>query len=161
MSISHRPDPEDKIFSRRAEKDVYKIKAVSREYQVPLLAGYSRDRKTLYIDCDSASGFFCKLLGEHVETDKYWCIHEYVEDSCENNGADYLLAHSLATLAELKAVEDDGVDEKEYNRFCDEQVKKAGGRPKYDNLPPDLDTKPYYQDHESVGLLKRMGYIHG
>ncbi|MGH7744018.1 MAG: hypothetical protein ACREQ5_04260 [Candidatus Dormibacteria bacterium] len=160
MSVSDRISSSDKIFALRAEREIYKIKKVSRQYEVPFVAGYSRDRKTIYIDSKMPTGFKCKN-GEFYETDKYLCIHEFVEDSCENNGASYLLAHSLATLAEERAVEDDGVDLEEYNDFMAKEVDKIGSRKHYTNLPPDLDTQPYYQDGESKRILKAMGYING
>ena len=158
MSISHRPIPDEKMFSREAERHIYQIKKVSRDYEVPYLAGYSRDGSTLYIDKYSARGFITSN-GVKVDTDKYLCIHEYVEDSCLRNGATYTLGHAIASLAEAKAVEEDNVPLMEYNRFMDGEVRKAGSRKSYEDLPPDLDTRPYFQDHKSNDLLMRMGYL--
>ena len=146
-----------KVFAKRAETEIYKLKKVSREFQVPYLAGYSKDRRTLYIDCDSLQGF--KDKGTFVDTDKYLCIHEYVEDSCEDNGASYNLGHACATLAELGAVADDGVDVDAYNYFMDQEVRKAGARKSYTNLPKNLDLLPYISAPENRSLLKRMGLV--
>lgn len=156
MSVAHRDN--DEILTSKAEKALYKIKKVSREFQVPYLAGYSKDRETLYIDCDSARGY--ESDGRFVETDPFLCVHEFVEDSCMNNGASYPLGHSMATAAERGCVEDAGLRWDEYCHFMDLEVKNAEGRKEFDNLPPDLDLAPYTQaqDKTDLKLLKRMGY---
>lgn len=151
MSVSDREEKSEDIFAKRVEKRLFQLKKISRAYDIPYLAGYSKDRKTLYIDKDSAKGF------DGIDTDRYLAIHEYVEDSCEENGADYVLGHALATLAELGAVAADGVDVDAYNAFMAKEVKKAESKKKFD-LPSDLDMQPYITDDPSKALLKKMGY---
>ena len=52
-------------------------KTLDRKHDVPYLAGYSTDGKTIYIDRHMPSSFRCD--GRDINTDRYLILHEEVE----------------------------------------------------------------------------------
>jgi hypothetical protein len=143
----------------RAVASVEAAKKINRKYDVPDLAGYSRDGKTLYIDKDCPEEI--EYAGREIEVDKYLLLHELIEDALiRANGSDYLDSHQIACLGEKEAVETaEGMGAWEvYAKFMQEQINKAWNKKGKLNTPPDLDPKPYIQQKEQA-KLKQMGYL--
>ena len=125
-----------------------------RTYDVPYLAGYSVDGKTIYIDKDLPTGFV-ESGGERVPTDRYLILHEAVEKSILLHfGMKYQHAHQIALRAEQAAVRADGVSWSEYDAFMQECIKEAA-EDRSMILPPDLDLTPYVDEHDDE-VLARM-----
>ena len=126
---------------------------LDRRHDVPYLAGYSRDGRTIYIDKDLPKGFTTRA-GRRVSVDRFLILHEAVEKSLlDDLGLVYQHAHQIALRAEQAAVKAAGVPWGEYDRFMAKYIKEADDV--IDRLPPDLDIKPYRDEHD-VQLLKRM-----
>jgi hypothetical protein len=69
-------------------------------------------------------------------------------------GLHCLHAHQIATRAEEAAVRAAGLEWRYYDRFMQKLVKRIGDE-RLSNVPRDLDTKPYRDEHDD-DLLRRM-----
>jgi hypothetical protein len=126
--------------------------ALVRRYDVPYLAGYSVDGRTIYIDKDLPTGFHSR--GERVLTDRYLILHEAVEKSILLHfGMRYQHAHQIALRAEQAAVRADGVSWAEYDAFMQECIKEAAEDHSM-LLPHDLDLTPYVDEHDDEILVR-------
>jgi len=126
---------------------------LDRKHDVPYLAGYSRDGRTIYIDKDLPKSFTTRT-GRRVAVDRYLILHEAVEKSLlDDLGLIYQHAHQIALRAEQAAVKAAGVPWREYDRFMARYIKEADDV--IERLPPDLDIKPYRDEHDEA-LLRRM-----
>jgi hypothetical protein len=124
--------------------------AVSFDYDVPYLGGYSADGATIYIDKDTPEqAKRGKRLYQLRPQGLVSCIlvHEHWEKTAMLAwGWAYPEAHELATHAEHVCVRDAlGLDPAEYEdvwapiiRFAESKLHKPGIA-----LPPDLDRTPY------------------
>ncbi len=126
---------------------------LDRAWDIPYLAGYSRDFKTIYIDRHLPKTL--ETGGKRYSVDPFLILHESVEKSLiDEIHLVYQHAHQIALRAEEAAVRASGISWKEYDRFMQKHIKSAG----HENLkriPPDLDIKPYH-DEEDTALLKKM-----
>ena len=96
-----------------------------------------------------------KFRGRSIETDRFLVLHEEVEKTLiDRLGLHYLHAHQIATRAEQAAVRAAGISWRAYDRFMQKYVKHAGDE-RLSQVPADLDTKPYRDEHD-VDLLRRM-----
>jgi hypothetical protein len=133
---------------------IYRRLPVNRKYHVPYLAGYSTDCSQIYIDKDLPPSFV-NSDGETVEIDRYLLLHEAVEKSLiDTLGLRYQHAHQVALRAEQAAVRADGVSWHEYDGFMMKFVKEMGDE-KVSHIPPDLDLKPYIDEHDTE-ILEQM-----
>lgn len=135
----------------------------SRHWDIPYLAGYSKDGATIYIDRDLGLWTY---LTKQITTNRFLILHEHVEkaliDAIENSaGAElerllvalnmkhaqdeiYFHCHGVATAAEEYAVKlaygDQGL--RSYNKFMKTQVKRAEDE-RIRRVPGNLDLTPY------------------
>jgi len=141
------------MMDRALDAVVRRVKKFDRKHDIPYLAGYSEDGKTIYIDRHMPKSF--KLRGRTVETDRFLILHEEVEKTLiDQLGLHYLHAHQIATRAEEAAVRAAGVTWRDYDRFMQKYVKRVGDE-RLTKVPADLDTKPYRDEHDD-DLLRRM-----
>jgi hypothetical protein len=130
-----------------------RVKKLDRAHDIPYLAGYSRDGKTIYIDRHMPRAM--KYRGREIDTDRFLILHEEVEKTLiDQLNLHYLHAHQIATRAEEAAVRAAGVLWRDYDRFMQKHVKTIGDE-RLTKVPPDLDLKPYRDEHD-FDLLKRM-----
>jgi hypothetical protein len=54
-----------------------RVKNLDRDHDIPYLAGYSRDGKTIYIDRPMPPSF--RYRGRDIDTDRFLILHEEVE----------------------------------------------------------------------------------
>ena len=132
------------------------LKKVNRKYEIPYLAGYSEDGKTIYIDKDMPEKFESK--GKTFYTDQYLVLHEVVEKSLiDSYGLDYFTAHQIAYRAEMAAVEVDKINWKDYDDFMKKWVKKIDHfdrNSKENSFPYDLDLTPYVDEKDKQLITK-------
>lgn len=141
------------LMMDRALDAVVRRAKLDRKHDIPYLAGYSLDGKTIYIDRHMPRSF--KLRGREIATDRFLILHEEVEKTLMDQlGLHYLHAHQIATRAEEAAVEAAGVDWNAYDRFMQKFVKRIGDE-RLTKVPIDLDLKPYRDEHDT-DLLRRM-----
>jgi hypothetical protein len=141
------------MLDRALDAIVRRVKKFDRKHDIPYLAGYSEDGKTIYIDRHMPKSF--KYRGRVIETDRFLILHEEVEKTLiDQLGLHYLHAHQIATRAEQAAVRACGVDWRDYDHFMQKYVKRIGDE-RLTKVPDDLDTKPYRDEHDD-DLLRRM-----
>jgi hypothetical protein len=141
------------MLDRALDAIVRRVKKFDRDHDIPYLAGYSRDGKTIYIDRHMPKSF--KANGREVDCDRYLILHEEVEKTLiDQLGLHYLHAHQIATRAEQAAVRAAGIKWRDYDAFMQKYVKKIGDE-RLTRVPADLDTKPYRDEHD-MELLRRM-----
>src|SRR6516164_2509876 len=76
---------------------------MDRGHDIPYLAGYSINGKTIYIDRHMPKTM--KYAGREIDTDRYLILHEEVEKTLiDQLGLHYLHAHQIASRAEQAAV---------------------------------------------------------
>jgi hypothetical protein len=141
------------MLDRALDAIVRRVKKLDRRHDIPYLAGYSEDGRTIYIDRHMPRSF--KFRGRTVDTDRFLILHEEVEKTLiDQIGLHYLHAHQIATRAEQAAVRAAGIRWHDYDRFMQKYVKRIGDE-RLTNVPDDLDTKPYRDEHDD-DLLRRM-----
>ena len=87
-----------------------------RDHDIPYLAGYSWDGKTVYIDRHMPPSF--RYRGRDIDTDRFLILHEEVEKTLiDQLSLHYLHAHQIATRAEQAAVRAAGIEWRAYDRF--------------------------------------------
>src|SRR5437868_1377077 len=97
------------------ERRIYLV----RDFDIPYLAGYSMDGRTVFIDRHMPKSFVYQ--GKRVKTDRFLIVHESVEKSLiQLLGMHYLTAHQIALHAEQAAVRSEGVEWKAYDDFMQE-----------------------------------------
>ena len=134
-----------------------RVKNFDRKHDIPYLAGYSEDGKTIYIDRHMPRSF--KFRGRTIDTDRFLILHEEVEKTLiDQLGLHYLHAHQIATRAEQAAVRAVGVTWRDYDRFMQKYVKRIGDGC-LTKVPDDLDTKPYRDEHDDDLLRRMLGSI--
>ena len=141
------------MMDRALDAICRRVKKFDRKHDIPYLAGYSLDGKTIYIDRHMPESF--KYRGRVVDTDRFLILHEEVEKTLiDQLGLHYLHAHQIATRAEEAAVRAAGVEWHAYDRFMQKYVKRIGDE-RLKKVPKDLDLKPYRDEHDA-DLLQRM-----
>src|SRR5690242_18403741 len=130
-----------------------RVKKLDRAHDIPYLAGYSNDGKTIYIDRHMPRSM--KYKGREIDTDRFLILHEEVEKTLiDQLNLHYLHAHQIASRAEEAAVRAAGVGWREYDRLMQKYGKRIGDE-RLKKVPADLDLKPYRDEHD-LDLLKRM-----
>jgi hypothetical protein len=141
------------MMDRALDAICRRVKKFDRKHDIPYLAGYSIDGKTIYIDRHMPETF--KFKGRAINTDRFLILHEEVEKTLiDQLGLRYLHAHQIATRAEQAAVRAAGVTWRDYDGFMQKYVKRIGDE-RLSKVPRDLDTKPYRDEHDD-DLLRRM-----
>jgi hypothetical protein len=141
------------MMDRALDAIVRRVKKFDRQHDIPYLAGYSQDGKTIYIDRHMPKSF--KFRGRVIDTDRYLMLHEEVEKTLiDQLGLHYVHAHQIATRAEQAAVRAARVSWRAYDRFMQKYVKRVGDE-RLTKVPRDLDYKPYRDEHD-VDLIERM-----
>jgi len=141
------------MMDRALDAIMRRVKKFDRKHDIPYLAGYSLDGKTIYIDRHMPRSF--KFRGRAVDTDRFLILHEEVEKTLiDRLGLHYLHAHQIATRAEEAAVRAAGLKWRDYDAFMQKYVKRIGDE-RLTKVPKDLDLKPYRDEHDD-DLLRRM-----
>jgi len=141
------------MLDRALDAIVRRVKKLDRDHDIPYLAGYSVDGKTIYIDRHMPK--FFTFRGRRIETDRFLILHEEVEKTLiDQLGLHYLHAHQIATRAEQAAVRAERIEWRAYDGFMQRNVKKIGDE-RLTKVPADLDFKPYRDEHDT-DLVQRM-----
>jgi hypothetical protein len=124
---------------------------LDRSYDIPYLAGYSRSGKIIYIDRHLPKSFV--MRGRRVFVDQYLILHETVEKALlDELGLHYQHAHQIALRAEEAGVRAAKISWREYDRFMQKYIKVVGDE-KLQRIPPELDIKPYHDEHDTKILI--------
>lgn len=141
------------MLDRALDAILRRVKKLDRSHDIPYLAGYSMDGKTIYIDRHLPFSF--KYRGRTIDVDRFLIMHEEVEKTLiDQLGLHYLHAHQIATRAEEAAVRAERIPWHAYDRFMQKYVKTVGDE-RLKKIPKDLDLKPY-RDYHDWDLMQRM-----
>lgn len=141
------------MLDRALDAILRRVKNLDREHDIPYLAGYSQDGKTIYIDRHLPRSF--TFRGRTIEVDRFLILHEEVEKTLiDQLGLHYMHAHQIATRAEEAAVHAQKITWQAYDRFMQKYVKAIGDE-RLSKVPVDLDLKPY-RDYHDYDLLRQM-----
>jgi hypothetical protein len=131
------------------KKVVDKPHKISRDFDIPYVAGYSKDGTTIYIDRDLPD-----TLPNGRPVIPHIIVHEKTEKTVEDIfKVKYQEAHRVAIAAEHKSVESAGISWSEYSRFIDKYVKLDKDK-KLVKVPHDLDLKPYVDERDNRLLFR-------
>jgi hypothetical protein len=126
---------------------------IDRSYDIPYIAGYSVDGRTVFIDRHLPRTF--RWLMKTVRVEPFLLTHEIVEKSLlDELRLHYLHAHQIAVRAERDAVKAAGISWWAYQRFM-KQHERAIEEELLVKVPSSLDLTPY-RDQKDFGLLKRI-----
>ncbi len=126
---------------------------LDRDHDIPYVAGYSVDGRTIFIDRHMPRSFVFR--SRRILTDRFLIMHEAVEKALmQMLGMHYLHAHQIALRAEQAAVRAEGVDWHAYDDFMQEYIKEIGHE-KLEKVPNTLDLTPY-QDFHDDELVQQM-----
>ena len=121
---------------------------INKKYDIPYLAGYSKDGKTVYIDRH------LKTTMNGVDLIPFLRIHEIAEKTLlDLDHLTYQEAHHVATHLERIAVEKAGLNWDRYTKYLEPYIKRVY----YEDLklvPKDLDLQPYANEHDLI--LKKL-----
>jgi len=141
------------MLDRALDAILRRVKNLDRDHDIPYLAGYSKDGKTIYIDRHLPESFIFR--GRTIGVDRFLILHEEVEKTLiDQLGLHYLHAHQIATRAEEAAVNAERITWAAYDRFMQKYVKSIGDE-RLTKVPADLDLKPY-RDYHDYDLMQRM-----
>ncbi|HEU0277880.1 MAG TPA: hypothetical protein VFQ95_08675 [Rhodanobacteraceae bacterium] len=141
------------MLDRALDAILRRVKKLDRSHDIPYLAGYSMDGKTIYIDRHLPTSFTWR--GHTIEVDRFLIMHEEVEKTLiDQLDLHYLHAHQIATRAEEAAIRAARVSWRAYDRFMQKYVKSVGDE-RLKKVPKDLDLKPY-RDYHDWDLMQRM-----
>src|SRR6201985_434089 len=114
------------MLDRALDAIVRRVKNLDRNHDIPYLAGYSVDGKTIYIDRPMTRAM--NVRGREIDTDRFLILHEEVEKTLiDQLNLHYLHAHQIATRAEEAAVRAAGISWRDHDRLMQEYGKKMGG----------------------------------
>ena len=109
------------MLDRALDAILRRVKRIDHDHDVPGLACYSNDGKTIYIDRRVPKTFEYK--GRSVDVFRYLIMHEEVEKTLRDQlGLHYYHAHQIALRAEEAAVRADHIGWREYDAFMQKYI---------------------------------------
>jgi hypothetical protein len=146
-------DIEDDVLLDVVKAIGRRVRIVNREYDIPYIAGYSKDGRTVFIDRHLPKSF--RWLMKTVRVDPFLLTHEIVEKALlDELRLHYLHAHQIALRAERDAVKAAGVPWWVYEGFMKKHEKQIEEE-KLIHVPANLDLTPY-KDEKDFDLLRRL-----
>ena len=131
---------------------------ISRDYDLPYLAGYSEAGDKIYLDRHLPERIPIERHGWRfiIRPDQFLRLHEEYEKALMDLlGLHYFLAHHIATSLERREVLAEGVPWDLYQDEMEAYVKHDELE-KLESLPPDLDMAPYNAKPVNRRLIHRM-----
>lgn len=148
----------DLAFFIKKAKEIdtpYGKKIIDESYEIPYLAGYNKDGKTIYID-KRLNPVFKLKDGRKMDMTKYLIVHEASEKYfMDVKGWKYPYAHEKATAVERESVKKDKYPWEEYQRHALSEVQRFKKLDTKAPIPKDLDIKPEL-DTEDYSFLKEI-----
>ena len=131
-----------------------RVRRVSHDYDIPYIAGYSVDGKTIFIDRHLPRTI--RWLLKTVRVEPFLLTHEIVEKALlDELRLHYLHAHQIAMRAERDAVKAAGVSWWAYQSFMKKHEKQIEEE-KLARIPRTLDLTPY-RDEKGFRALGAAG----
>ena len=126
---------------------------VSHDYDIPYIAGYSADGRTVFIDRHLPRTF--RSWTQTIRVAQFLLVHEIIEKALlDELRLHYLHAHQIAVRAERDAVKAAGISWWTYQSFMKKHEKQIEEE-KLTRVPASLDLTPY-RDEKDFSLLQRL-----
>jgi len=159
-SGSHSHQVVDKLLEDpEVRKLLWRAGEINRdEYDLPYLAGYSTDGKTIYIDrhLPDKLSYTYRGVKKEYDVEQFLRDHEAFEKAViDALGWSYDHAHQAATGYERRHVMRAGLMWQPYQEAYRPYIK-ADEHEKLKKVPADLDMTPYLQEPIDHRLLARM-----
>ena len=130
-----------------------RVAKVDHSYDIPYIAGYSKDARTIYIDRHLPRSF--RSWTSRVYVTPFLVTHEIVEKALiDELELHYLHAHQVGLRTERAAVEAAGISWRTYESFMKKHEKPIQEE-KLQRVPRDLDLTPY-RDLKDFDLLRGL-----
>jgi hypothetical protein len=130
-----------------------RVRKVDHSYDIPYIAGYSKDARTIYIDRHLPRSF--RSWTSRVYVTPFLLTHEMVEKALlDELDLHYVHAHQIGLRTERAAVEAAGISWRTYEGFM-KKHEKAIEEEKLQRVPRDLDLTPY-RDTKDFELLRNL-----
>lgn len=127
---------------------------ISHRYDMPYVAGYSRDGKRIFIDKDAP--FLMDIDGAMVCVRDFIKIHEAAEKSLLTYyDPKYEPCHDIATAVEYDAVRKSGVDVNKYRKALRPVIKHEAAD-KFVRIPYDLDLTPMKDEPTLLSIIRPL-----
>jgi hypothetical protein len=153
QEVRHKSEEVDDVVLTDVIKALLRRIKVSHDYDIPYVAGYSVDARTVFIDRHLPRQF--QWLMKKVRVAPFLATHEIVEKTLlDELRLHYLHAHQIAVRAERDAVKAAGVSWWAYQRFI-KKHEKAIEQEKLVKVPATLDLTPY-RDQKDFALLQKL-----
>lgn len=147
-------DISDAVLNEAVKALRKRITAVDHRHDIPYIAGYSKNGRTIYIDRHLPRSFRSWSL-KRVYVTPFLLTHEVVEKALlDQLELHYLHAHQIALRTERDAVEAAGVSWSAYQSFM-KKYEKAIEQERLEKVPGDLDLTPY-RDEEDFAVLQQL-----
>jgi hypothetical protein len=131
---------------------------INRSYDIPYIAGYSKDGKTIFIDRHMPRTM--KAGRGLVRTDRFIVLHEVVEKALlDEVRLHYLHAHQIALRTEQAAVQAAGLKWRDYDQFIKANEKHIEDE-RLKRVPAALDLTPYRDEDDFEKLQALIRVIH-
>lgn len=130
---------------------------VDRSYDIPYVAGYSTNDKSIFIDRDLPKTYKDSQGKEH-SVDPFLVMHEATEKAMLDMwNMPYKLAHQISLRAEEASIRAARLEWKEYDDFMQKWISIIGDK-KPSRVPPNLDLTPYLDenDDELIKIMKQV-----
>jgi hypothetical protein len=132
----------------------HRVRKVDHSYDIPYVAGYSVDARTVYID-RHLPRTFRSWTGRRIRVEPFILTHEIIEKALlDELRLHYLHAHQIAIRAEQAAVKAAGVSWSAYQRF-NKRHEKSIATEHLKRVPKNLDLRPY-EDEQDYDVLQRI-----
>ncbi|UCI16746.1 hypothetical protein FJ970_16340 [Mesorhizobium sp. B2-1-8] len=149
--IRHRSEEVDDNVLGDVVMALHRRVKISHDFDIPYIAGYSIDRRTVYIDRHLPRTMPWK--GQRVRLSPFLLTHEIIEKALlDELRLHYLHAHQIALCAERDAVMAAGVRWQRYQSLM-KLNEKPIDQEKLRKVPPDLDLTPYRDLQDSPCLI--------
>lgn len=130
-----------------------RVQVIDRSYDIPYIAGYSLDGRTVFIDRHLPRTF--RWLMKTVRVEPFLLTHEIIEKALlDELRLHYLHAHQLAVRAERDAVRAAGVSWWAYQSFMKKHERQIEEE-RLVKVPRNLDLTPY-RDEKDFAVLERL-----
>ncbi len=150
----HSEDVSDEVLLDVVRAIRRRVTKIDHSYDVPYIAGISKDASTVYIDRHLPRSFVSWSLKRIVVT-PFLVTHEVVEKALlDELRLHYLHAHQIALRTEMAAVKAAGVSWATYEGFMKKHEKPIQEEA-LKRVPRNLDLTPY-RDEKDFALLHRM-----
>jgi hypothetical protein len=153
QEVRHKSEEIEDVVLTDVVKALLRRIKVNHEYDIPYIAGYSVDARTVFIDRHLPRQF--QWLIKKVRVAPFLATHEIVEKTLlDELRLHYLHAHQIALRAERDAVKAAGLSWWAYQRFM-KRHEKAIEEEKLLKVPATLDLTPY-RDQKDFALLQKL-----